>query len=522
MKKNILLITILLSTGLFAQDILWERSLGGKHAEILSDAIATPDYGFFIAGSSLSKKVDKKENAGDYDYLIAKLNEQGKVEYSKSFGGSGTDLLQSIYKSKDGGYLLCGTSDSPISGDKTLPNLGKKDIWLLKLDVYGQISWQKVLGGFAEDKAEIVINTSDGGFLIGGSSASDSYAIKDKNFQSYKNDIVCKTGKNRGNLDYWIVKLDAGGKVSWQKTLGGKYVDEIRSIIEVTNGQFVVGGVSNSPMSRDKDDDNKGMNDWWLIGIDENGQVLWQRTYATDGDEQLYSLVLSQDNTFIAGGSISSASGNRNNSKSDFLLVKYDLEGEKIWERRFDFASHDIMTNLVQNKDGSFLLSGYVKPSGKVSKVKKGINDYVVIKIDQNGEEEWRQSVGTHKKEVLKHSIETRDGGYVLLGTQYTENSHNNADFWAVKLLDTKKEKHEKKAIEAMPNPAVDHTMIVVKEDYHTGSVRIVDFNGRILKQFSIEGSKMFPVNTQNLPIGIYIVHVKTDVQESSVKIIKK
>lgn len=116
MKKptlKLLLVAVSLTTlNSYSQDILWEKSLGGKHADYLMDVKATADYGFILAGSSLSKKSGNKteNNKGDLDYCIWKMNEKGDIEWQKSFGGSGSDFLQSIDLTNDGGFILAGTS----------------------------------------------------------------------------------------------------------------------------------------------------------------------------------------------------------------------------------------------------------------------------------------------------------------------------------------------------------------------------------------------------------------------------
>ena len=98
----------------YSQDILWEKSYGGKHAEYLFDVIPTPDYGFILAGSSLSKKTGNKteDNRGDLDYWVWKMDEKGTPEWQKSFGGSGVDILYSVRITNDGGFILAGTSSS--------------------------------------------------------------------------------------------------------------------------------------------------------------------------------------------------------------------------------------------------------------------------------------------------------------------------------------------------------------------------------------------------------------------------
>ena len=119
-----------------AQDVLWEKSCGGKQADYLMDAKPTPDYGFILAGSSFSNKSGNKTaiNKGDLDYWIWKMDEKGDMEWQKSFGGSGSDFLSTIILTRDAGFLLAGTSNSNKSFDKTEDSKGNSDFWIIKLN----------------------------------------------------------------------------------------------------------------------------------------------------------------------------------------------------------------------------------------------------------------------------------------------------------------------------------------------------------------------------------------------------
>ena len=132
-----------------SQDILWEKSYGGKHSEYLFDAQPTADYGFILAGSSLSNKSGNKSdnNNGDLDYWVWKMDENGELDWQKSFGGSGFDLLQSIKNTRDGGFILAGTSSSNTGFQKKDSCRGVTDFWVIKPDAKGEEQWQKTIGG---------------------------------------------------------------------------------------------------------------------------------------------------------------------------------------------------------------------------------------------------------------------------------------------------------------------------------------------------------------------------------------
>jgi hypothetical protein len=221
-----LLPLFMLSFFSYSQDILWERSYGGQHADYLFDAQPTADYGFILAGSSLSNKTGNKDddNHGDLDYWIWKMSEKGDLVWQKSIGGSGFDLLQSIKNTRDGGFILAGTSSSGRGFQKNEKCKGLTDFWVIKLDASGSEQWQRTIGGKGKDELLCAFQTKDGGYMLGGSSSSDysGNVLTGTNGTpqaTKKADQFNKSERCRGNMDYWIVKLDKQGDVEWQKNL---------------------------------------------------------------------------------------------------------------------------------------------------------------------------------------------------------------------------------------------------------------------------------------------------------------
>lgn len=418
MKKKQLKLLLLFAFSMFSnpsfcQDILWEKSYGGKHAEYLMDAEPTADYGFILVGSSLSVKSGNKTqgNNGDLDYWVWKMNEDGDLDWQKNMGGSGSDFLQSIDLTNDGGFILGGVSASGKSFDKLEENIGQDDFWIIKLNAKGEEQWQKTIGGSGQEKLHSIKQTKDNGFVLGGTSSS--YISGNKTENSF------------GGLDCWIVKLDKDGKIQWQKTIGGDYVDELRSIEPTFDGGFIVGAYSNSPESGLKTNSNKGIGDYWILKLDKEGTIEWQKTIGGDKDDHLYTIHQAYDGNYIVGGnSNSSASFDKSRGSSngtDFWVLKLDAKGEVLWQKNYDFGKVDVLTSLVENDDHSFLIGGYVKGSGKMGatkeKTQSGVDDYIALKIDENGEELWDRIVGSNGDDVLKKVIETRDGAYIMAGT---------------------------------------------------------------------------------------------------------
>ena len=422
MKKWLLLLWIPLHAS--AQDILWEKSFGGRHAEYLSDIQPTADYGFILAGSSLSNKSGNKADSGsgDLDYWIWKMDEHGAPEWQKSFGGSASDLLQTIKTTHDGGFILAGTSNSPKGLQKKTECYGGNDFWVIKLDANGGEMWQKTFGGLGQDDLQSVVLAQDGGYLLAGSSNSSIPPAK-----GGKPTTGHKKENSRGNLDYWLIRIDADGNELWQKTYGGHYRDELRSVEITKDGGYIIAGYSNSPASGNKVQGNFGKGgDFWILRLNSKGDVEWQQTIGGDQDDQPYAIHQTNDLGYIVAGS--SNSQTRTSKKgTDLWAVKLDQSGGFLWEQAYDFGAVDILTSLVENEDGTMLIGGY-SPMTEDGGESEGMNDYIALKISSKGDELWRKSIGSEGEDILKKIIMGRDGGYLMAGTSNPESkgyAHN-------------------------------------------------------------------------------------------------
>jgi hypothetical protein len=515
-------ISLLLATQNYAQDILWEKSYGGIQSEYLFDAQPTADYGFILAGSSLSGKSGNKqqENIKDLDYWVWKMDEKGDLDWQKSFGGTGADFLQSIQNTIDGGFILAGTSTSMKGADKKEDNYGMEDFWVIKLNAKGDEEWQKTIGGTGRDVLTAIRQTKDGGYIMGGSSESIVSGLK--------------TEISYGSLDYWIVKLDSTGNIEWQKSFGGQFMDQLESILPTKDEGYIIGGWSNSFKSGNKTEESFGQGDYWILKLDRNGEIKWQRVFGGEDDDHLYTIIELREGGFLAGGdSRSGTSGNKkeaNGKGTDFWLVKITETGEIDWQNTYDFGKTDVLTSITENEDGTLLLGGNAKTenTGLSRNDKKGIDDFIALKIAADGEEKWRQTVGSAGEDNLKKLAETRDGGYILAGTTNGKVSRDRnsgqgrRDFWVVKLgdKDKKDEKERYVGLEAFPNPTETFTNIIVNHEFENGTASVYDISGKQIQSFEIK-SRTVPIDLQGLPVGVYIVTVNTNVSTESVKILK-
>lgn len=225
----------------------WSKFFGGTFTDTPYDVIQTKDNNYIIVGSSDSDDVDIKDNKGTYDFWAVKISESGSLIWEKSFGGSEIDEAWGISATNDGNFIIVG--DTRSNDIDVLENKGAADIFIIKITAEGDIIWRKSFGGTSFDTARSISKTSDGGFIISGSSRSSD------------GDISMNNGQN----DALILKIGANGNLEWQKTIGGSSIDLAFDAIELNDSSVIVVGESNS---NDVDIvENKGFTDLLVFKI---------------------------------------------------------------------------------------------------------------------------------------------------------------------------------------------------------------------------------------------------------------
>lgn len=430
---SLLLLTAVGAARSQAPGIEWQNTIGGISADYLRTIISTTDGGYLAGGySSSGISGDKSEANMGADYWIVKTDGAGNLEWEETIGGSGGDYLYAVLQTTDGGYLLGGYSDSGISGDKTDASVGFQDYWIVKTDASGGIEWQKTVGGNNLDLLFTVIETSDGGYLLGGYSSSGISGDK--------------TEAGLGQTDFWVVKVYDTGSVEWQNTIGGSGWDYLYSMVETSDGGFLLGGGSDSPASGDKTDSSLG-NDYWIVKIDGSGSVLWENTIGGIGTDYLYTVVETDDDGFLLGGySYSGIGGDKTEAsfgEQDFWIIKTNDVGVIEWQKTIGGDDTDILRVIVQADDGGYVLGGYSASgiSGNKSEDNYGLTDFWVVKTDASGNVEWDKTIGGGSTDNLYALSGTPDGGYVLGGHSSSgvsgskdEESMGGYDYWMVKL----------------------------------------------------------------------------------------
>jgi len=550
MKKLYMSALLLSSTAILnAQEVIWQKDIKSSTQDFLSQVTATVDQQYLITGSSIQaagktavSSVASKQNNG-YDFHLVKLNQQGEEVWEKYFSGQNHDFLSATVATQEGGFLLAGTSYSGKGLDKKDASKGGSDIWLIRINEFGDELWQKTIGTSQDEEARSVIQTADFGFMVAG------------NVQNSANGF--------GSKDVTVTRLDKNGKVLSELILGGRGLDEVEKMIPTPDGGALLGVYSRSgkfindkrSMINDKPSSNKindqlssinyskstenfGEGDYWVIKLSKDNKIEWEKNFGGKGDDHLRTMVFTSSGYIIGGESRSEKSGNKTvgiEEGTDVWLISLNTKGEEQWQKSYNFKNRDILMgmNVINTGDGKnskgVLLGGYTQAEGRIE---ADDETFWMIYIDNNGNEKWRKHVkgeSRKKEERLSDLKMNKDGSIVLAGTSAEELGKEN---WKiVKLGDSQIDQLiEKQNIKIYPNPVSDYAYVEIGLDSSTGSeqgfkeadIVLYDMGGRQLLSLKTK-NKVTKINTQNLIQGAYLIVIKTDTEKTAnAKIIKK
>jgi hypothetical protein len=419
--------------------VQWQQSYGGNNLDILSRVCPTSDGGFVVLGWSDVQSFGGNKASTNYgrdDFWVLRLDASGNKVWETSLGGSQIEFSGDIQQTTDGGFILVGSSNSQTDGTKTSPNQGLPetgDVWVIRLDADGHQLWDRTFGSTNADHAVRVLPTTNGGFMIGGSSYGEGGN---------------KSSSTFGHWDYWLIALDADGNKLWERIYGGTEEDSLTSMERTSDGGFILCGYSYSRPSGNKTSPNYGLADAWVVRVDAGGNVLWQQTVGGDFYDYGFCVKETPDGGFAIGGAAASGiSGNKDTPNLGFTildawLIKLDADGNKLWDRVYGGSWEDQLGSLVVLADGGFLL-GAVSSSDDGDRVGAPFDnlDWWLVRTDANGNRIWDFSLGGTSYEFLSNVEQTSDGGFILGGTSYSPTSGTKTspyfggiDYWLVKL----------------------------------------------------------------------------------------
>ena len=369
-----------------AGNIQWDKTFGGTEFDFIRIVKQTADGGYILGGESESgiggdKTEPNRDTSWQHsrDFWIIKTDASGNKVWDKTLGGSDDESISWLDQTSDGGYIICGSSASPLSGDKTELLRGRDDYWIVKIDSLGNKEWDKTFGGTEHDWGES-IHIITGGYLVFGTSRSEAGGDKTQNSVGY---------------DYWILKLNDDGTKMWDRVIGGNRTDNLYSVVKTIDGGFLLGGTSNSDISGDKTQANWGSfftSDYWIVKIDSLGNVQWDKRYGGSSDEEkLVNVIQTNDSGFlISGASTSALDGDKTEKQMRYTetwLIKVDSIGNKQWDKSVFSPSGSYLNSygfsqVVQSDDGCFEVVNYSELLGAyITHATRGNSDFRMIKF---------------------------------------------------------------------------------------------------------------------------------------------
>ena len=323
--------------------------------------------------------------AGSWDFYLVKTDASGNMTWEQTFGGNDADYAQSVQQTTDGGYIVAGTTRSYGAGGS--------DFYLVKADASGNMTWEQTYGGSGSDNAFSVQQTADGGYIVLGET------------RSY----------GAGGSDFYLVKADASGNMEWQQTFGGSDDDWAKSVQQTADGGYIMTGYTQSYATVNAD--------IYLVKADASGNMTWEQTFSANDDNLGYSVQQTTDGGYIVGGQTA-------NYSADWFgvyLVKTDTLGNMEWDSTFGNSDYDDAFSVDQTADGGYVIAGVTWSYGA------GEGDCYLIKTDASGNMEWQKTMGGIDDEYAWAVEQTADDGYIVAGETWSFGA-GEGDFYLVKV----------------------------------------------------------------------------------------
>ncbi len=407
----------------------------------------------------------KSFSNGGYDAYILKLDVQGNVVWERSYGGSFQEQIESVCKAPGGGYGLAGYILS--------------DVWLL---------WISEDGDSLDSR------------IYGGPSADQAYHITPDNGQGYVVTASYGTGFTLAD-QLWLLRLNYTGDTLWTRQYGGTGQEYGRKVIQTSDGGYLVTGRSYSvPLPE--------YSDCWAVKTNSAGDTLWTRKYGGNEEDNFNSVIETEDGYVFAGTTRSFGPGSYS-----FYVVRTDDDGDTIWTRSFGGPSVDLGTDIDRTEEGNFVISGYSNSFGDSY-------DLYLVEIDANGELQWQANYGHPEvDEIIYGCYATSDGGFIATGrTIFYTAFKEEAIVLKLGPAGSGSPDHPNAGISlnVSPNPCFSElTIQIVTPEPLTVGLSVYNALGLPIREL-ISGETLYGIqtirsNVSDIPPGVYFLVLKSD-----------
>jgi|UniRef100_A0A7C6EJB4 hypothetical protein len=474
------------ATGISAQgpDTLWTKTYGGYYREYGYSVQQTNDGGYIVVGTTQSY------GAGGYDIWLLKLDINGDTTWTKTYGGYYDEIGCAVQQTTDGGFIIVGKKN----------NYGSTydDFWLVKTDINGDTIWTRSYGGNYNEIGRSGQQTSDGGYVIVGSTRSYGQGTP-----TYTN--------------IYLVKTDTNGDTIWTRVFGDSgFVDDYAyDITQTSDGGYIIAGCSGLDTEFDL----------YLVKVNSDGDTLWTKKYGGSGQEIGYSVIESGGGYIVAGYTNSYGP-----NPSNYYLLKIALNGDTIWTRVYNGGGDEHAHSVQETYDGGYIIAGYTELPNVYQQ------DFYLVKTDAYGNTIWTKVYPKAYHSDVPYQIQqTNDNGYIIVGyTHYWYFGEPRA-YEQIYVIKTNpaggiEEHHtgcKKTSFKIIPNPVVGSAIIEYGIPRSTLlTITIYNSLGQKIKTLSVKDNSLtqqimwngFDDFNNKVPSGIYFVRFG-DTTEKLIKI---
>ena len=474
--------------------VLWQTTLGGSVVDQGYGLTTTAD-GCVAVGLAFSTNGQVVGNHGAGDAWVVRLDDGGEVIWQRCFGGSDYDNASAVAKTPSGGFVCAGVTRS-TDGNVSNTN-GNYDMWAFQIDENGDLLWENSLGGTQSDWAFGVTTSSDSGVIVVGRTYS-----ADGDVEGF-----------HGDVDAWVVKLDQSGTILWQRALGGSAFDIGQDVIETTDGNILVVGASSS-IDGDVLSGQAGGGDAWVVMLNPEGELLWERTLGGSASDGFRAVVESDDGGFVLAGTTQSTEVPGYHAGRDGWVAKIDATGTIIWQLALGGADVDELFDLESDVNGGYVLCGQTKSSDGDLVSNLGDYDGWLLRLSNAGEIDWSTSMGGFVHENLYDIGVTVNGDYIFGGLTNSNDgelasNHGGYDVWLVKLglLETSIGARAAKTLEVTPNPTSGVVRVRVPT---TGEYNLLlsDPLGKVIREWKMNSTSEV-LSLEDVRSGIFFLSLQ-------------
>lgn len=278
--------------------------------------------------------------------------------------------------------------------------------WVFSKAVFGQSffsKWQYSWGGDRQDLLNVMIPLPGKQYFFAGTAASN---------------ISCtKSSVLYGDEDFSVMVFDDIGNKLWEKSYGGDNWDQLKSAIKIQSGGFILAGETQSGVSGIKTSLNNGFLDFWVVRIDDNGNLLWEKSYGGTELESAVKIVATPDGGYLIAGLSLSTQAGYNFGAGDYQLMKIDSTGSLLWSKLYGGTDQEELFDLIPTSDGNYFLCGNSNSpiSGNKASSPLGQEDIWVVKVDPNGNKIWDKSYGTSGGDFGGRLLSLQDGNTIVV-----------------------------------------------------------------------------------------------------------